>query len=216
MTAKKSDYAIHFGYGASDNLVSALVTSNGTTGGILSDNCGNNYLFNCSITESTEVSFQSSYSNDGVFSTKHDQTLNNDIIFLAGAKISKQSSTTQPGSGYAWKTEIKSANRNSNYKAVLSLAKIAVVANKLVTVKAYMKKDHATNIACELICLGGQIAGVDSDVYTEKANDTNWEELTITFTPSEAGVVEILQRTWFVATGYSSSYVDTMTITQAD
>lgn len=55
-----------------------------------------------------------------------------------------------------------------------------------------MRRTHATDVALSLGVLGGQIAGVSSDVTTAMtaAADT-WEQVSVTFTPSEAGVVEI-------------------------
>jgi len=52
----------------------------------------------------------------------------------------QQSTTTQSGSGYAWKFAITDSTRTSIYPVKLSIAKIAVAANKQVMVKAYLKK----------------------------------------------------------------------------
>jgi len=77
-----------------------------------------------------------------------------------------------------------------------------------------MIKGHATNVVGKLVCRGGQIAGVTSDVTATKASDTSWEELTITFTPTEVGIVEI--EVWGIySAGTSTVTVDDMTISQA-
>jgi len=59
---------------------------------------------------------------------------------------------------------------------------------------------------------GGQIAGVASDVVSAMtaAADT-WEELTISFTPTAAGVVEIEAQAYGGTT--ESVYVDDMSFT---
>ena len=76
-----------------------------------------------------------------------------------------------------------------------------------------MRKTHATNITGKLVCRGGQITGVSSDVVATKADDADtWEELTIQFTPTEAGVVEI--EAWAYGGTTDSLYVDDMTISQ--
>jgi hypothetical protein len=61
---------------------------------------------------------------------------------------------------------------------------------------------------------GGQIAGVPNDItsYVTSTLDT-WQQVTLTFTPTEVGVVDISAECW----GGSSytGYVDDLTIIQA-
>jgi hypothetical protein len=95
----------------------------------------------------------------------------------------------------------------------MSLGKIAVAASSLVTVKVWMRRTN-TGLTGTLKCAGGQIAGVSADVTdTIGAAIDTWEEQTITFTPSEAGVVEITVEA-YGGTTYSL-YVDDLTVTQA-
>jgi hypothetical protein len=83
----------------------------------------------------------------------------------------------------------------------------------LVTIKAWMRRDN-TGLTMRLVCKGGQIAGVTSDVVSAMTAAANtWEELTITFTPTEVGVVEITAEAWGGTT--YSGWVDDMTISQA-
>lgn len=83
------------------------------------------------------------------------------------------------------------------------------------TVKVWVKKDHATNIGASIYVEDAlyNINGVVA-AETTKASDTSWEELTLTFTPTEAGVVPIFAKTWYIA-GNSNSYIGSVTITQA-
>ena len=77
-----------------------------------------------------------------------------------------------------------------------------------------MYKDSAAGVGAKLVCRGGQIAGVASDVTATAADVLQtWEELEITFTPTEAGVVEIELWAYYVS-GNSNVYVDDMTIGQ--
>jgi hypothetical protein len=106
--------------------------------------------------------------------------------------------------------------RNSSYPLELSLAKIAVAASSEVTVKVWCKLSHASDIGAKLLIKGGQITGVASDVTDTKTADTDWEELSISFTPTEAGVVEITgQAYWLANTADESAYFDDITVTQA-
>lgn len=199
--------------GAYLNLIKSISTSGNASAGIAS-NTGVNYIQNALIGEITEFNSATPFANSRLFSNNHDQTAGNHWIYTDGGTINSLATDRVGGTGIMWKLAISSSNRASYYPLNLSIAKIAVSANNLVTVKAYMKKDHATNVVGKLVCRGGQIAGVSNDVTATKASDTNWEELTITFTPTEAGVVEIDAWAYYSA-GNSNVYVEDMTITQA-
>lgn len=173
---------------------------------------GWNYFKNATIAEATEVTTVA-YSNLRVFSHNHDGTAGNHWIFTDGGTINAQATTRHTASGIAW-TLTPTSTRISTYPLDFKVAKIACAANALVTVKIWMIKGHATNVAGKLVCRGGQLAGVTSNVTATKADDTSWEELTITFTPTEAGVIEIEVWGWYVA-GTSTVTVDDMTISQA-
>jgi len=55
---------------------------------------------------------------------------------------------------------------------------------------------------------------VAADVTDTKADDTNWEELEIKFTPTEAGVIKIEGWAWY-AGGNSDAFFDDLTVAQA-
>lgn len=188
------------------------ITTTGNGGGVYYG--WQNYFINCLINEATEFNSPDTYSNRRVYSHKHDQTIDNHLICTDGGSILSEGTTRHTASGIAWKLAITGSHRISDYPLDFVIAKIAVAASSLVTVKAWVKKDHATNVGAKLVCRGGQINGVSSDVTDTKADDTNWEELDITFTPTEAGVVEIELWAYYIAAN-SNVYVDDMTITQA-
>jgi len=169
------------------------------------------------MAEATGVSGYISFANSRIFSHKHGQTAYH-RIFTDGGQIDSIDTDRVGGTGIMWKLAITSTNRASDYPLDLKIAKIAVVANKLVTVKAFMKLTSTIDILGALVCRGGQLTGVESDVKTNTGVvDTDWHELTITFTPTQAGVVEIEAWAWWVAsTADESVYVEDMTITQAD
>jgi hypothetical protein len=95
------------------------------------------------------------------------------------------------------------------------LAEVAVAASSLVTVTVSVKKDHATNIGAAIYVEDAifNLNGVVASTAT-KANDTDWEELTLTFTPTEAGIVPIFASAYYVA-GNSDAYFGPITVTQA-
>ena len=132
---------------------------------------------------------------------------------MFGALISSATDERKTASGISWKIQPTSTNRSASWPIVLSLAKVACAADSLVTVKAWMRRSN-TGLTMRLVCKGGQIAGVDTDVVDAMtaAADT-WAEQTITFTPTEVGVVEITAEA-FGGTTFSG-WVDDMTISQA-
>jgi len=195
---------------SSNTFIKSLSTTGNSTAGIY--NTGMSYIWNAAIAESLEVS-SVPYGNSYLFSHNHDNTAGNHWIFTDGGTINAQATTRHTASGIAW-TLTPASTRISTYLLYFKVAKIACAANALVTVKIWMIKGHATNVAGKLVCRGGQLAGVPSDVTATKADDTSWEELTITFTPTEAGVIEIEVWAYYVA-GASTVTVDDMTISQA-
>ena len=64
-----------------------------------------------------------------------------------------------------------------------------------------------------LICPASQLTGL-TEQYVDSDDDTvNWVEKSITFTPSEAGVVQI--EVWAYGGTTYSGFVDDLTIVQA-
>jgi hypothetical protein len=75
-----------------------------------------------------------------------------------------------------------------------------------------MRRDN-TGLTMRLVCPGGQILGVSSNVFTDMtaAADT-WETVTITFTPTKPGAVDIYAYA-FGGTTFSG-YVSNLTASQ--
>ena len=149
-----------------------------------------------------------------LWSFHHDQTTDNNWGFTYQGTVNWQTAVFQGSDPGSWKVAISGSNRTSNFPIRLKLAEIAVSASALVTFKAWVKKDHATNVGGKIYVLGSEytINGVVAASAT-KANDTNWEELTITFTPTETGVVDIWGEAWYSA-GNSNVYFGSITVTQ--
>lgn len=141
---------------------------------------------------------------------------NDNRIYWGGANAIQQSTTTYSGSGYAWQISITNAQYTIVTPLKYKISTIAFNANSLVTYKVWVKKSHATAIAASIDIVGGTIAGVTNDLQSTAADNTNWQELTLTFTPTKRGVVDIYLDTWVTASPYTNSvYVDNVTVTQA-
>lgn len=108
--------------------------------------------------------------------------------------------TYDTGDGtFGWKTYPTDATRTSEYPIKVKLDKIYCAADRQIYVRATVQKSHATDIGAKLLVAGGQIAGVAADVEAVKAEDTDEETLSLTFTPTEAGSVDVEFVVWYAA-----------------
>ena len=206
-----SYYGVYYDNSYNSNIRTLSTSGNGTAG--VFNNVGRNYLFNALIAEATEVTGFTDFINARIFSGKHDQTLNNHKIFTDGGTIRSEATIRHTDSGIAWRLDPTSTNRSSSYPLDLSIAKVAVGANALVTIKAWFRRSN-TGITGKLVCKGRQIAGVDDDVTASitAAADT-WQQVQISMTPAENGVIEIEAHA-FGGTSWSL-IIDDLEITQA-
>lgn len=161
-----------------------------------------------------------SASSGAVFPTASYSNINNIVtdnrIFWRYGNALSQTTTRKSSTGIAWQINITNTAQNTRLPFNFPIARVACNANALVTVKAWVKLSHATDIGAKLMIQAGEIAGVSTDITASKSADTNWEELTITFTPTIAGVAQIyVQGYWLANLADESIYVDDITITQA-
>lgn len=178
-------------YLSSGNVVKNAVISNAGTAGMNSTAGGKNYLYNCLVNETTEFLASANNTGLGVYSHKHDQTSNNHVIFFDGGQIASDTSNRRTASGICWALSPTSGIRGSNYPLLVTVGKKAVYANRLVTATIWAKIT-STTIVGGLLCPGGQINGVLNDVRTTTVGaGGTYEQLTIQFTPTENGVVEL-------------------------
>lgn len=198
-----------FSSGSANNTVK-ISNGNGTTGVTVSSS--DIVLVNSVLNQSTEFSF--SIPDESVItSLNHDATDGNHIVQMRDCQTIYQATTyhgTDPGS---WKM-IPGTTRTSSWPARLKIAEMAVAASSQVTAKAWIKKDHATNVAAKLLVLADTYFNLSNDVSTTKASDTDWEEVTLTFTPTKKGVIPLYVEGWYVS-GASNIYIGSISITQA-
>jgi hypothetical protein len=123
---------------------------------------------------------------------------------------------TAGGTGKEWKFAITNAARNTVYPFYIPIARVAVASSGKVTVKVYFKKS-GTGIAGGLRCRVNQVAWSDgtSDITVTCPNDTSRNQVTLEFTPTEAGVVEIEAGAWYVSSTSQTVIIDDIEITQA-
>lgn len=173
---------------------------------------GATYYYNCNFNEATILNITGAR-NGIAYLQNINNNPNNHQIYMLGGLIASNNSIRNTASGISWAISPTITARNSSNPVPLSLAKVLVFANKLVTIKAYLRRNN-TGLTVQLTVKGNQIAGVTNDVIAAiTAPADTWQEVTLTFTPTETGVVELLGEA-FGGTTFTG-YIDDLTITQA-
>ena len=105
-------------------------------------------------------------------------------------------SVRHTAAGVSWKF----SPTNSGVVLRKKLASIAVLSGNLTTIGVYARRSD-TGISGRLLVPGKQLAGIATDVTGDiTVNADLWEQLTVTFTTSETGVIDV----WFEAWGGTS------------
>jgi len=206
-------YGIYFYYQADNNLIRSLSTTGNNTSSIGTFRGGKNFIGDATLNEGTKFTADTYLYGDTRVSINNIGGYSN--ILTDGGTIVSQDATAG-GTGLEWKFSPTDTSRDIYYPLKLSIAKIAVVANKAVDVSAYFKKSHATDIEGYIVCRGGQLAGIASDIKTVIPSDTNRNSVALaSMTPTEAGVIEIEAWAYWVANAADETViVDDITVTQ--
>lgn len=197
---------------ASNCFINGGSTTGSLTNGVAFTSTGELYLNNFTINETTEVSGLASGLRY-LYSNRHDNTDNNSWIWQGQGTINQQAAVVDSPATTSWKMNPTTADATATSPLLLKLGTVVCAASTLVTVTARMRRSN-TGLTMRLCCPGGQISGVANDVTADMtaAIDT-WETVTITFTPSKAGAVDIYAYA-FGGTTYSG-YVCNLTASQA-
>lgn len=195
-----------------DNVIGGGSTSGNTNAGV-HITTGKLYLNNFTINEVNEISNNGTYGQGFVYATRFDNTDNNSWVFQIAATINQQSSVVDSPATTAWKLTPSTVLYYTQYSPLkLKLGTVVCAAGSLVTVTARMRKTDA-GLVGQLACPGGQISGVPNEVKSAVVNTNTWETVTITFTPTEAGAVDIYAYTY--GNSNQSLYVCNLTASQA-
>jgi hypothetical protein len=163
--------------------------------GIEVNSTGDFNVYNClfNITYSEVIFVNCNTTDPRVISMRHDQTEGNTIVFTEFGSIFPEVNDRPGGSGYKWRVSKEGSARKEEYPLEMVLAEIPCIADEEVTVTVYAKKSYTGSeyAIVKLLLEGNQIAGVPTDVEDVKADDADWEQLSISFTPTENGVVEV-------------------------
>lgn len=171
-------------------------------------------LTNSSLGESTELVALTGRKHEGyVRSQDHDQVSGTHRIIMHGGQINTDTSVVHGTSTVSWRFSPTDSARDSQWPMRLTLARVAVVSGSLVTVTAWVRRS-STSAAIRLVIPRFQLLSMDSDeTATIAAAADTWEQLTVTTTPAEAGVIEIEAHAYGGTT--HNLYIGDMEITQA-
>lgn len=198
----------------------ALIT--GTTYGItsISTDRGTNttiILDNCQLA-GTFAAFTNTASKANQLFHNYDQVVGDHRIYTMFGNILADTSTVHTAGGTAWRYE-PSSYADLNTPLYIQDAEnvdpfqVAVAANSQVTATIWCKKSDAdAGFEAQFICKGGQLAGIASDVTAVATDSTDWQQLTIQVTPSEAGVLRFGFQVWGSAT--ATCHIDDFGVTQ--
>jgi len=196
-----------------NNGIASIVLS-AIAGTIYNYNEGAIRLRNTSLLDASEITYGLTSTDQYVWSFDHDNTQGNHWGFTNGGTINWQTVEKQGSDPGSWKATISSNTRTTLLPIRFKLAEIGIKATDTVTFTAWVKKDDATTVGAKIFVYGSDqsLAGM---TYTEvtKANDTNWENLSMTFSATEAGVVEVWAEAWYIS-GNSNVYFGSISASQ--
>ena len=170
---------------------------------------GHHSFINCTFENSMEGIFDMIDQDDGKRSDKlpflsfinYDNTANDHRIYYMNCLVTSDSTTTQSGSGYSWKyTQLAYSSavktRSADFPLRFKLAEVYVTANSQVTATIYARRtDNQTNdyVALAALAVDNAAVGITTDVKSSALSGSvdTWVQLTLTFTPTIAGVATI-------------------------
>ena len=210
-TCNSNNNGIYYS-GSSNNTIYSLSTTGNMTAAIYTDNA-NNICHNANIAESTKVAIGTNYYAD---TRQYINNLGGYSYVYSNYATANSQDATAGGTGKEWKFAITNAARSSIYPFYIPIARAAVAGSGQVTITVYFKKS-GTGIAGGLRARAGQVAWSDgaSDITVTCPNNTSRNQVTLQFTPTEAGVVEIEAGAWYVSSTSDTVIIDDIAITQA-
>lgn len=202
----------NFGINASVNVtkIDGLTTSGNSAGGV--SVTGKLFLNNATINEATKITTSIE---PGIFAYVSRFSTYKALIHSNNAIVVQDSTAQLHGAAsISWKHDPTTAH-NSDIPVVQPLQPFAVNGSALVTFKIWVYRT-STNVEGRVRLRGYVTPGVDADVTaTITAAINTWQELTVTCTPSAAGVVQIDLESYSVNGSTGTVYFGDATVSQA-
>jgi len=133
--------------------------------------------------------------NDGMRSVVKFENINGNSedhqIWSPYYNITSDNSVRHTDSGISWKLSPTATNCTVDSPAKMVIAKLLCKANTAVTVSAWFRRTN-TGVTAKLVMPKGQLSGLTTEqTDSMSAAADTWEQLSVTFTPTQTGVVEI-------------------------
>ncbi len=179
-------------------LIGRLTSTGNGSAPILCDILTNDItILNSTMAEATKVANVSSGSrayHGRLILRNYNATVDDHRIFWSGGtSIGKLVSATDQrhtASGIAWKFSPLAVNVLAGSPLRQPVGRVACASTGLVTLALWVRRD-STSITVKFVVKGQQIGGLTTDqTATAAAAANTWEQLTVTFTPTETGTVE--------------------------
>jgi len=211
-TCNSNSYGIYLA-GSSNNFFYGTLSTMDNSNAAIYSNSFYNYINKASLAESTKVVSGFTNYNGGYL---YINDMNGQSYIYTDNGIIVTQNATAGGTGREWKFSPTNPIRNSVYPLCLPMARFAVASSGQVTITAYFKKS-GTGVAGALRCRYGQIAWSDAaqDIVSNCPDDTSRNLVTLQFTPTEAGVVQVEALVWYVSSTAHTVIVDDITISQS-
>ena len=131
-------------------------------------------------------------------------------------KVEKETSIRHTASGVSWKIDIDNSTAGVGAPIEWLLTKLIVNADAAVTCKIWVYRD-GTGVIGGLRVKNGAVAGVTANVDAVITDTTvnSWVECSLTFTPTEAGAVDIFAMGYYVSNTSHNVYLDDFSASQA-
>jgi hypothetical protein len=188
-------YGIHID-GGTKMVIDGLTASGNSTGGTIKIDNSNLRLYIRDFTSSDATKFTfpatTTYPGARVYSFSEDGTYNNHNITFANGVVSCVTAGVYADT-YAWKFT-PNASADSFYPVEIPVLVYPVI-NENVDIKLFVNLSNSA-MTGRLLCRGGQVGGVASDVFIDAAASTGWQEVTLPLTPNEVGGCEIVFQVW--------------------
>lgn len=168
------------------------------------------FFNNCTfpvVYPATPISHSYSSGNSIAVFTKINGVIGNNMIRSQLWNAYTSTSLVYGSSSFSWIIATFNNFVNVRIPANVKLTTVLCKANRQVTVKIWMRRNDAL-LTGKLLCTGGQIGGVNTDVSSSLTTTNAWEELAISFTPNEDGAVNIYAQTWWAGSTSYLVYVD--------
>ena len=213
-TSTETQYGYDYSYyGLYANQASEVKILGGTVSKYIIMNSGSKlYADNLQITASTEYSVSGAGS--AVYAKNHDGVSGSYYNKMEYAQLESDTTTRRTASGLSWKATMTSGNAYYGSGFYWDVAKVAVQANSLVTASIYVNRT-GTGIHGGLKIDAGQLTGFASTESYCMGSANTWEQVTVSGTPTEDGIITIQADSYTNGNTSHVLYFDDFSVTQA-